>query len=89
MILNTSDNCPIGATSSVTFNIFNIGLTGMEDASVQVVSLTTAATFPDTPISLGQIGVHQSISFETQITVGAQAWNGRHLPQADHQRQRI
>lgn len=80
MILNTSDNCPIGATSSVTFNIFNIGLTGMEDASVQVVSLTTAATFPDTPISLGQIGVHQSISFETQITVGAQAWNGRHLP---------
>jgi hypothetical protein len=47
---------------------------------VQVVSLTEAATFPAAPITLGSIGAGESKTFNASITVGANAWNGRHLP---------
>lgn len=70
----------IGQTSTVNFSIINTGVTALTNASVRAVSLTEAASFPATPINLGNIDPGETKSFNHSITVASGAWNGRNLP---------
>ena len=79
-VVSTTGTYPIGQTSQVGFTIMNTSGASLTNASVQVVSLTEAATFPAAPITLGSIGAGESKTFNASITVGTNAWNGRHLP---------
>jgi hypothetical protein len=79
-ILSATGTFPIGQSSSVSFNIVNSGITPMAHASVQIISLTEAASFPAAPINLGSISPGETKNLASTITVQSGAWNGRNLP---------
>lgn len=79
-VVSATGNFPIGQSSPVSFTILNTGKAALNNASVQVISLTEAATFPAAPISLGSLPMGGPKNFNVNISVGANAWNGRHLP---------
>jgi len=79
-IVSASGTFPIGQTSPVTFTVVNTGATALSNASVQIVSLTTAASFPTAPVNLGSIAVGETKTVSSNVTVASGAWNGRHLP---------
>jgi len=79
-VVSAMGDFPVGQSSPVNFTILNRSNTAMTNASVQVLSLTEAASFPSTPIALGSIPAGETEAFTVNISVGANAWNGRHLP---------
>jgi hypothetical protein len=78
-VLSAAGTFPVGQQSAVSFEILNTG-SALTNASVQVVSLTEAASYPSAPIALGAVGSGETKTFNTTVTVGANAWNGRNLP---------
>jgi hypothetical protein len=79
--LNCTGNIGIGQTSTVEFEVMNTGSSPISNATGQCVSLTEAATFGNGGnINLGSFAVGETKTFNMDITVGGDAWNGRNLP---------
>lgn len=79
-ILSATGTFPVGQSTPVTFTVVNNGVTPMAHASVQIISLTEAASFPAAPVNLGAIGAGETKTLASTITVQSGAWNGRNLP---------
>ncbi len=79
-VYDMAGSFPPGATSPVTFQLMNTGFTALTNATVQVVSLTEAASFPADIMTLGALAVGATTTINTNVTVGGQAWHGRNLP---------
>jgi len=79
-ILSATGTFPVGQTSNVSFEVMNTGVTALGNATVQVVSLTEAASFPAGEISLGTIDPEATVDFDIDVTVASGAWDGRNLP---------
>ncbi len=79
-IVSSSGTFPVGITTAVSFQIMNTGAIAMANASVEMISLTEAASFPAAPINLGAIAIGETKTVNTNITVASGAWNGRNLP---------
>lgn len=79
-ILSATGILNIGQENQVDFSILNRSNTNLSDASVQVISLSEAASINEAPIHLGALASSESINFSTSVSVGENAWGGRSLP---------
>ncbi|NLK49674.1 MAG: T9SS type A sorting domain-containing protein [Candidatus Cloacimonetes bacterium] len=79
-VTGNEGNYPIGESSTVEFTIFNHSQSPVNNASLRVITLTEAATFPTDAVSLGAIAPGESKSFTSTVTIKPDAWNGRHIP---------
>ena len=79
-VLNSSGFIAIGNISPVSFQIQNIGTAPMINASIEIISLTDAADFPNPIQHIGNIAVNEPIIINTTIQTGAETWNGRNIP---------
>ncbi|MBP7309877.1 MAG: T9SS type A sorting domain-containing protein, partial [Candidatus Cloacimonetes bacterium] len=69
-----------GQSNNITFDLTNNGNASMQDMSVIVQSLSTAATAQGTPVMVGNLEIGQSAAFTTVITVQAAAYHGHSIP---------
>ncbi|MGI6198606.1 MAG: C25 family cysteine peptidase [Candidatus Cloacimonadaceae bacterium] len=70
----------IGQSSTSQITVLNHSNTSLTDVSVQVLSLTEAATISDEFIHLGAVAAGETVSFDVSVAVGDRAWGGRSLP---------
>lgn len=69
-----------GQNNSVQFTLTNAGNVAMNNISMQVGSLTSAATAQSAPIQIGNLNPGQSTVFNASITLPSNVWNGRNIP---------
>ena len=79
-VVSSDGHLAIGQESPIEITILNHSNTSLSDAHVQVISLSEAATISEELISLGEVPAGETISFNTSVSVGADAWGGRSLP---------
>ena len=79
-VVDVAGSFPIGQTSPVTFQILNTGAGAVANATVEVVSLTEAASFPPGTMTMGEVAPGATATINTNVTVASGAWNGRNLP---------
>ena len=69
-----------GMENEVQFTVINSGNVTMNNISMQVNSLTTAASAQSTLIPIGNLEPGQSTEFNATITLPSDVWNGRNIP---------
>ncbi len=69
-----------GQTSQINFTVGNTGNVAMNNISMSVLSLTTAATTQTTPVFIGDLAPTEVKQFTASVTLAADAWEGRNLP---------
>lgn len=80
MIMSSTGNLAIGSNSQLTFTIKNNGTFAIENASVNVISSTDAATIVTPNVNLGNLAVNESNNIQVTIFVEADCFNGRNIP---------
>lgn len=79
-VMNSTGSLAIGSTSTITFSLKNTGTYSIENAMVNVHSLTTAAEVVSEDVSLGNLAVDASGDIQVDIYVLADCYNGRNIP---------
>ncbi len=80
VVWNYSGTLALGQTSTLSFTCANIGTASMLNAQVIAQSRTEAATISPTPILLGNIPQGEDITFEVDISLLPEVWDGRTIP---------
>lgn len=79
-VVNHSGILELGQNSQISLSVLNSGTTPMQNAEVVVESLTEAANVPSSAINLGNIAVAQEMSFDLNIDLMPEVWDGRNIP---------
>lgn len=69
-----------GQANNISFSVANTGNVAMNNISMSVLSLTTAASAQSSPIPIGNLEPGEEKQFTASITLAADAWEGRNLP---------
>ena len=79
-IINSTGILQIGNANNITFTAANQGDFAMENISLQIQSLTPAATVQNTPISLGSLAPDETKQFTATITILNDVFPGNNIP---------
>lgn len=80
VVTSTQGNLNIGNTNTITFSLMNSGNYLIQNASVILLSSTNAAAVLGSDFNLGNVGVGETGSFQANISVQADCYNGRNIP---------
>ncbi|MDZ4182911.1 MAG: C25 family cysteine peptidase, partial [Candidatus Cloacimonadaceae bacterium] len=79
-VLSTSGILNLGVSNPVIFSMMNTGNAALTNASVQVVSLTEAATIASVPVYIGSVAIGETKQFTVNVQIPADTWHGRNVP---------
>ncbi len=79
-IVSSSGVLNIGSTSTMTFTVKNTGTFTIQNASVNVQPVHTAAVISNPTANIGNLDIGQTASFQIPITVLDGCYNGRNIP---------
>ncbi|MFA7026018.1 MAG: C25 family cysteine peptidase, partial [Candidatus Cloacimonadaceae bacterium] len=80
VVWNHSGVLDLNQTSTVNFTCVNNGTAPLLNAQVIAESRSEAATIPSTPISIGNIAPGEEVTFNVNITILPNVWDGRAIP---------
>jgi hypothetical protein len=69
-----------GQSNNIQFTVRNSGNVAMNNISIQLVSLTTAATVQAAPVNIGNLEAGQSSQFTAAVILASDVWEGRNIP---------
>jgi len=79
-VISSTGNLVIGSTNPVSFTILNNGTDAIQNATVNIYSLTTAAHVVTENVNLGNLAISATAVLQTSIAVESGCFVGRNIP---------